>query len=336
MRKTYRIFTFSIFLAAVLLMAACGLKTPPVVPITVDNFTQLEPAVEGNVNQTGNLAWTPDSQSLTIESENGVTRFNASTLEKETASLFGGYVTTWDVSSDGNTLIVSNDNQSIQLVDAVKSTEILSISPGYILNNASFSADGKKLLTSSNDAFQVDIWDAQSGENLKTLTGFETAAPVYSAAFAENNRHIIWKSRGRVQVSDSETGFISAPFDHEDWVTSWVLSEDGEKLATLSSSTLQGRFVPTVLVWDTASGEPRMLMNDDDPYDALAFCPGTHLIAVAEQGRVSIIDLDVFSELSELLLPGGSITDMAFSPDASALAAVNIQGNIAVWKISEE
>jgi WD40 repeat protein len=89
-----------------------------------------------------------------------------------------------------------------------------------------------------------------------------------------------------------------------------------------------------LLIWDTASGETRMLMNSESSYGAVAFCPNTHLVAIAQENLITIIDLDEFRKPAELTLTGGSIADMAFAPDGSALAATNADGLIAVWQIS--
>ena len=333
-KKTGRIFGFLALLA--LIAVSCQAPKPQSLRITPENFLELDISAEGSVNQPVGFIWAADSRSLLVLTGGGITHLNAQTLEEEKVSEFTYLVSTGQISPDGKTLAFSEDDRSISLQELDTLKEKLSISPGYFLNSISFSPDGKTLLTSSYDDLKVDLWDAESGKFIKSLTGFETAAPVYSARFAKNGRYVVWNSRGRIQLSDSESGQIGMPFDHEDWVTSWALSTDGKQLATSSASTVQGHFVPTILIWDTSTGETRMLMNSEETYDGLAFCPETHLVAVLEEKVITIIDLDQFNKPAELFLPGGPITSMAFSPDGAALAAFNVDGDFAVWRISAD
>jgi len=348
----------TLFILAAVLLASCQTKTPatdttkpdifndpdnavednvsqPITPAAVaiapDNYNNLDNAIEGNVSKPIGMKWAPDSQSILLLSDSTGRILDAWTLETKSEFSFDGSKT-WKVSPDGKTLALFTDEQTVQLIDTTSSKELRTIIPGYYLNNVDFSADGKSLLTSSYDDLRADIWNAESGKNQKTLTGFDTAAPVYRASFAEHSSHVIWNSRGRLQVSDAETGFISMPFDHEDWVTSWALSSDGKKLATSAARTVQGHFVPNILIWDTASGEIRMITNSEEPFEGLAFCPDTHIVAYAEQGVITVLDLDSFCTPEELPL-GGRVMKMAFSPDGTALAAVNTSGKITVWRI---
>lgn len=316
-----------------LIAVSCATAKPKSEKITPENFLDLVPAVEGSVSQPVGFIWAADSQSLMVLTGGGVTHLDAGTLEKTKLSEFTFLVSISQVSPDGKLLAVSLDDRSISLLDLDSQEEKTTIDPGYFLNNFSFSPDGKTLLTASYDDLMVELWDAESGSKIKSLAGFETAAPVYHASFAQNSRHVIWNSRSRVQLTDSESGQTGMSFDHEDWVTSFSLSSDGKYLATTAAATVQGHFIPTVLIWDTDTGETRMLMNSEEPYDGLAFCPDTHLVAVLEEKIITIIDLDQFNKPAELFMPGSPIASMAFSPDGTSLAAFNRDGEFIIWRV---
>ena len=55
-----------------------------------------------------------------------------------------------------------------------------------------FRRTAATLLATSLDQIQVTLWDTASGEQVQTISGFETAAPVYSAKFGEDGKHILW------------------------------------------------------------------------------------------------------------------------------------------------
>jgi len=335
------------FCLAALLISSCQPQLPPdvptisatniqlpAIPITPENFSQLELSATGTISNPYKIVWAQDAQTITAITEGSASLLNAQTLEveKEFSYEFPASLSS-AASPDGKTVAFSDDNQNISLFDLTTGNTTASIHSDYFIGRIDFSPDGRRLLTTSEGDLLVTLWDASSGEILKTLTGFDTAAPVYSARFGDDGQHVVWTSRGRIQLTGIESGAMSMVFDHEDFVVSWALSHDGKYLATASAGMVQGHFVPLILIWDTASGETRMLMNSESSYDAIAFCPNTHLVAVAQENLITIIDLDEFRKPAELTLTGGSVAKMAFAPDGSALAAANVDGQITVWRI---
>lgn len=334
------------FCLAVLLMSSCQPQLPPDVPIipttftqpsaviiTPENFSQLELTATGTISFPHEIVWAQDNQTITTTTKDSASLLNAQTLEVEKVFSFEVPASLSAASPDGKTLAFSDDNRNIDLFDLFTTNKTLAIHSDYFIGRIDFSPNGRRILTTSEEDLLVTLWDTNSGNVLKTLTGFDTAAPVYTAGFGDDGEHIIWVSRGRIQLTDIESGEMSMVFDHEDFVVSWALSHDGKYLATASAGMVQGHFVPLILIWDTASGETRMLMNSESSYDAVTFCPNTHLVAVAQENLITIIDLDELRKPAELTLTGGSITNMAFAPDGNALAAANVDGLIAVWRI---
>ena len=334
------------FCLAVLLLSSCQPQLPPdepIVPttftqptsvhITPKNFSQLKLSVSGTISFPHEIVWAQDSQTITAAADGSASLLDAQTLEIEKVFSYEVPASLSAASPDGKTVAFSDDNQNIGLFDLTTANKTLTIHPDYFIGRIDFSPDGRRMLTTSQEDLLVTLWDTNSGDVLKTLSGFDTAAPVYTARFGDDGEHIVWVSRGRIQLTNIESGEMSMVFDHEDFIVSWALSHDGKYLATASAGMVQGHFVPLILIWDTDSGETRMLMNSESSYDAVTFCPNTHLVAIAQENLITIIDLDEFCKPAELTLSGGSITDMAFAPDGSALAAVNADGLIALWRI---
>jgi len=334
------------FCLAVFLLSSCQPQLPPdepiipttftqpsAVTITPENFSQLNLAATGTISYPHEIVWTLDSRTITTTTEGSASLLDAQTLEVEEVFSFEVPASLSAASPDGKTLALSNDNRDISLLDLTTVNKTLTIHSDYFIGRIDFSPNGRRVLTTSEEDLLVTLWDTNSGDAIKTLTGFDTAAPVYTARFGDDGEHIIWVSRGRIQLTNIDSGEMSMVFDHEDFIVSWALSHDGKYLATASAGAVQGHFVPLILIWDTASGETRMLMNSESSYGAVTFCPNTHLIAVAQENLITIIDLDEFRKPTELTLTGEPIVKMAFAPDGSALAAANADGLIAVWRI---
>jgi len=323
----------TLILTAACLLAACQKEPPASLPITEENYNDIEVSLQADILPSMEIKWSPDSQSILAKSDDEVMLLDAWTLKANEDFAFDDSGD-GEISPDGKILAVPSGKDSIDIVETETDILEVSISPGYLINNIDLSQDGKMLLTSSYDDLRADVWEIESGKLLTSLTGFDTAAPVYRASFAKHSQHVIWHSRGQLQISDIKTGFLSMEFRHQDWVTSWALSSDGKKLATSAAGDVQGHFVPLILIWDTSSGDSRMLMNSDVPYERLAFCPNTHIIAIAEAGTITLIDLDTFSKPKEMPL-GDSTADLAFSPDGSALAGITTEGKLVIWRVAQ-
>jgi hypothetical protein len=301
--------------------------------ITADNFHELDFFASQDIRYPAKFVWSSDSKHIIYSDGLAAWILDAQTLDVMDMITFTSSASSFALSPDSQTVAFSADSKTIDLLRFSEADEGMTIEPGYFIGAVGFSPDGKTLLTTSQEYIEVTLWNISNGSKLKTLTGFETAAPVYSAAFTQDREHIAWISRGRIQSSDIQSGALGLSFDHEDFIVDWAFSHDGKYLATASAGTIQGHFVPEILIWDTISGETRNLMNDDEPYDSVAFCPNTHLVAVGQGSTITIINLDEFDQPAVLNTIGGDTTKLEFSPDGSALFAVSDSGLLTIWRI---
>jgi WD40 repeat protein len=101
--------------------------------------------------------------------------------------------------------------------------------------SASFSPDGQRLVTASNDR-TARVWDT-SGKLITELKGHEDY--VRSASFSPDGQRLVTTtSKGTARVWDL-SGRLFAELKHQDGVISASFSPDGQRLVTKSSGTVK-------------------------------------------------------------------------------------------------
>jgi WD40 repeat protein len=195
------------------------------------------------------------------------------------------------------------------------------INPGIAFPQAVLSADGSLLALPEQDKIAAMIWDVEENSKLKELTGFQTAAPVYSVSFSPDGRSVIWLSRARVQIEDLASGALSQSFLHEDFVTGLALSTDRTTLVTAAGMK--------VTVWDTASGQARQTLMQPGIVFDVALAGDNHTLAIGGQTNTTIIDITNGKTLTTL---PGIARDVAFSQDGRQLAVADDQGNVTLYR----
>jgi len=107
------------------------------------------------------------------------------------------------------------------------------------INNAEFSPDGKKLITTSGDE-TAKIWSIDTRALLSSL---EDQRPIGKVKFSPDGERVATLSRGIVNIWDVNTGKKLASLKNKVVVNSIDFSPDGERLLTANSDK-------TVITWD--------------------------------------------------------------------------------------
>jgi WD40 repeat protein len=339
--KNIRLFVISALI--VLALAAC--QTPTAAPadtetaapapvINTDNAAELQAAYQtSEINAISSLVWSTDSSILIALSSSGAARYNGRDLVKIDTFTFNEPASVYAASPDGKTLAFSSDNTNIYLADASQTRDALSIYSPDMVGAADFAPDGSSLLTTSMDSWLVTLWDVNTGDVQTSLSGFETAAPVYSAYFGADGQHIIWVARATVQLQDISTQEMGPVLSHEDFVSSLALAPDGSQLATAAAATIDGAFVPTVFLWNPASGEVNAMLSNADPFNTVTFSADSGLLAAASGSTILIWDTATYQPVASISSDGDEISLLAFSPDGTSLASADYSGNITLWQV---
>jgi len=192
-----------------------------------------------------------------------------------------------------------------------------------------YTADGSRLFTAGRDGL-VKLWDAETGEELRTFTG-HTAAVVKIALSADGTRLATAGADSTAKVWDIETGEELQTFvGHNLWVFGVAFSPDGERLATAAEDGL-------VKIWDIATGVEQLnLDGHSDWVNELSFTPdGARLITASSDGTVKVWDASTGRELASLTGHDNGVFGMAFSPDWSAMVTESFDQTIKVWDLAQ-
>ena len=195
------------------------------------------------------------------------------------------------------------------------------ITPRAPASTAVLSSDGSLLALPEVDRITVELWDLEEQRQLKQLSGFEAAAPVYGVRFGPGGRTLVWVSRAKVQLQDLASGALGPAFQHEDPVAAVALTTDRSTLVTASGAKLT--------VWDVASGQGRTALALTAPVAALGLAPDNRTLAIATSQGVRLWDVQTAKELGTLQ---GNARLLAFSEDGKQLAAGEESGAITIWR----
>lgn len=368
---------------AIVLLAACSLPevTPPVettvatepsfvltsteipsptippVPLPVEisskNAASLTMVNRAPVNTAQQLKWAKDSLSLAVATQmtdaSGNQLFGVSVLavpELTPTSIMStqdGRVA--DLSSEGKlAALVSLDMTTISLVDLTSANSVvLTISPEFLVGNATFSPDGAALAVvdldgkedaAGNPVWYVELHSTVDGRLLNTLEGFVTASPVFSAGFSQSPQWIVWQARATLQLQEIVNGSLSPTLDHQDFVTAYAMTRDGSMLAS-NVSTASVEPVPAVTLWDASGGNVLRTFELTEPALCLDFSPNGTLLAMGVGSALQIWDVTSGAMLVSLDGHAGQITALAFSADSKYIATVGNDNQLFLWQVSE-
>lgn len=373
--KTRKWFIQCVSFAAIILLAACSLPevTPPVettaptepsfittstqspsptvppvpapVEITSRNAAGLTVVNRAPVNTIQQIKWANDGLSLAVSTQNtdsaGAQLFGVSVLAvpdlapKNIMSTKDGRVA--DISSDGRlAALVSQDSTSISLVDLSAGNSIaLTITPDFIVGNATFSPDGATLAVTKVDEWKVVLYSTGDGSELNTLTGFETAAPIYNAGFTQSPQWIVWHARATLQLQEITDGKFGPTLDHQDFVTAYAMTRDGSLLASNVSTAGVDPAIHAVTLWDAAGGNVLKTYALTESALCMDFSPNGTILAMGVGSSLQIWDVTSGTLLASLDGHAGQITALAFSADGKYLATAGNDNQLFLWQVSE-
>lgn len=312
-------------------------EVKPLVQITNTNAQNLALANKTAVSNIQQITWANDGKSLSVITQNSDTNGNqvygVTVLDSVTLSPLAGYSSAGDriaaVAGDGRTVaVISQDMNSFKLVDmGAGNSEIFSLSPGYLVGGITFSTDLSYIAVTKMEAWEVVLFDFTNHEEIKTLTGFETAAPVFDAGFSESPQWLVWHARATIQLQDVESGIMGASYSHEDFVNDYAMTPTGSLLASSVADSIK--------LWDITSGSQVASLEIGNYGASVSFSPDGSLLAAASGNDLQVWDQSSADLLVTLTGHSDMVRITAFSPDQNSIATAGADNQLYLWQITQ-
>jgi len=195
-----------------------------------------------------------------------------------------------------------------------------------VVISASFSPDGKRVVTASSDN-TARIWDADSGKALgEPMAHGDT---VMSASFSPDGRRVVTASFDRTaRIWDAASGeAVGEPMRHGSLVRSASFSPDGKRVVTASSDN-------TARIWDADSGKAvsQRMMHGDRVNSASFSRDGMRVVIASLDKTARIWEADSGEAVGEPMVHGGGVNSASFSPDGKRVVTASDNKTALVWE----
>jgi hypothetical protein len=311
--------------------------------ITVENAASLAAVSIVPASNVQSIVWAKDSTTFGIITQNsdanGAQVFSATILDGKTLATTAFYNVTDGriaaISPDGKSAaVVSSDMYTMNIYDLLDANRnTVSITPGFLINDVTFAPNGKSFTISSNDSWLVSLHSMPDGAEIKTLTGFETAAPIYSAGYKGSNDVIAWHARATIQTQSVSTGKMGNATNSEDFVDQYALSPDGKLLASAAMKTIDGNYTSTVTLWNASSGAEVRILILTESVSCMAFSADGTMLAIGTGNDIQVYEVSSGIKLATLSGHSGPPMAVAFAPDGFSLASSGQDNQFILWQV---
>ena len=197
------------------------------------------------------------------------------------------------------------------------------------INTASFSPDGKYIVTSSDD-FTARVWEKASGRLLYSLDGHKKE--ISSAIFSPDGSRIITTSTNdSARIWNAKTGvFINVLHDKAGINPGVAYSTDGKYI--LSVGSLAGYDPLTANLWDVNTGKLIYKFEHSKSVKAARFSgDGEKIITSSTDNTVKIWRVLTGTLLADLKGHTDEVMNVSFSDDGKLALTVSKDKTAKIW-----
>ena len=239
-------------------------------------------------------------------------------------------------SPDGR-FVLSATTSALKLWEIDSGLEMRTFTPkSGSLNSASFSPDGRFVLGASNG---VEMWDAATGEKVRTFSKEALNSQYYSADFSANGKYVIAGFfTGDVFVWKAETGeriqtLKEVPNYSLQVFSSAVLSPDG-RYAASGGVGIDSK----IRLWDVTNGKLlHRLSGHSKHISSLTFSPDGRFLLSGGKKKIKLWEVvtgKLVRTFGDFFSSQNDVTSLTFSADGRYALSSNGKGEMVYWDVA--
>jgi WD40 repeat protein len=325
-----------------------------------------------------NVIYSPDGSKIATASQEGVRVWEVKS-KRRIAHLNQDQAVGRVVFSPNGEIVATagfgSENDIVQIWEISSGRETSRMSHGAGLLGLAYSADGKAIITTSQDG-QARTWKLSSQWEVTRLEHNPSATDI---AYSPDGKFIVTAGGRTAQVWEVSNGRSIVRINSDGLLLGVAFSPNGKSVATASFSGSQetaqiweisgkqevaqakkiaaldydaslfrityspdGKYVATAArdstarIWEVSSGKQVALMNHKKPVTAVAYSPDGKFIATAsDDGTVRVWQVSSGAQIA-LMNHKKPVTAVAYSPDGKFIATASRDRMARIWEISSE
>lgn len=277
------------------------------------------------------FGWSADNKVLTARLQDSLAQYTIPDLQLNTTISTTFATQVFALSPDGSKVVGMAQDNSIQLWSP-DGKSLVTLQGAIQPIGATFSPNSTIVALFSADKIELDLYDAATGKPMKTISGFETAAPVYGAMLSPDNKTLAWISRATVQFQDIASDKLGSELQFEDFVGAADFTPDSQSFITVDTGAGSNQVTGLIQVWNIADGKEQQRLSNPQLFIGLSVSPKGTYLATAAENTLLTWDWKKGGDAASAE-SSGQIAQLDFSNDGKLLATGDQDGNIALWTV---